>query len=115
ERITSPVTPPEIQKKIIEGLQPAAYDRVRVPALGIFNAMSPRYRLPYYRELPAAERSKFDQVIPRLAEWNARAIRQFKDGIEKARVIELPDANHYVFIVDEALVVKEMRKFLLSE
>jgi hypothetical protein len=30
-------------------------------------------------------------------------------------VIELPDANHYLYIVDEALVVREMRKFLAAE
>jgi hypothetical protein len=32
-----------------------------------------------------------------------------------SRVIELHDTNHYVFIVDEALVVRETRKFLLDE
>jgi aryl-alcohol dehydrogenase-like predicted oxidoreductase len=31
------------------------------------------------------------------------------------RVIELHDTNHYVFIVDEALVVREMRTFLLEK
>jgi hypothetical protein len=36
-------------------------------------------------------------------------------GVKNARVIELHDTNHYVFIVDEALVVREMRKFLLDE
>ena len=30
-------------------------------------------------------------------------------------MVELPDANHYVFIVEEALVVQEMRKFLLEK
>jgi hypothetical protein len=32
-----------------------------------------------------------------------------------AQVIELHDTNHYVFIVDEALVVRETRKFLIDE
>ena len=36
-------------------------------------------------------------------------------GVKNSRVIELHDTNHYVFIVDEALVVREMRKFLLDE
>ncbi len=34
---------------------------------------------------------------------------------ESPQVIELHDTNHYVFIGDEALVVREMRKFLLDE
>jgi hypothetical protein len=32
-----------------------------------------------------------------------------------AQVIEPHDTNHYVFIVDEALVVRETRTFLLEE
>jgi len=31
-----------------------------------------------------------------------------------SRVIELHDTNHHVFIVDEVLVVREMRKFFLD-
>lgn len=114
-RITSAVSPPEIRKKILDGLQPAAYDKIRAPALGIFNAMSPRYRLPYYRELDPAAQQTFDRRIAPLVEWSAAAIVKFKSEIVGARVIELPDANHYVFIVNEGPVVREMRKFLLSE
>jgi hypothetical protein len=35
--------------------------------------------------------------------------------VENARVIELHNTCHYVFMVDEALVVRETRKFLLEE
>jgi pimeloyl-ACP methyl ester carboxylesterase len=114
-RVIGPVTPPEVPKKILEGVQPAAYDRIQAPALGIFNAMTPRYRLPYYPDLPAAEQAKFDQSIALLAPWNAAAIQRFKTGVKGARVVELPDANHYVFIVNEELVVHEMRRFLAGE
>jgi hypothetical protein len=42
--------------------------------------------------------------------------RQTKgSGVKNSRVIELHDTKHYVFIVDEALVVRETRKFLLEE
>ena len=43
------------------------------------------------------------------------AIQRFRSGVKNSRVIELHDTNHYVFIVDEALVVRETRKFLLDE
>ena len=43
------------------------------------------------------------------------AIQRFRSGVKNSRVIELRDTKHYVFIVDEALVVREMRKFLLGE
>jgi hypothetical protein len=31
-----------------------------------------------------------------------------------SRVLEIPNTNHYVYIVEEALVVREMRTFLLG-
>jgi pimeloyl-ACP methyl ester carboxylesterase len=114
-RIVGPVTPPEISKKIIEGLEPAAYDRIQAPALGIFNAMTPRYRLPYYGALDAATQARFEQAIGPLAAWNALAIRRFRTGVKGARVVQVQDANHYVYIVEERLVVGEIRRFLIRE
>jgi len=35
--------------------------------------------------------------------------------VKNSRVFELHNTCHYVFIVDEALVVREMRKFLLTD
>jgi len=43
------------------------------------------------------------------------AIQRFRSGVKNSRVIELHDTNHYLFMVDEALVVRETRKFLLEE
>ncbi|OQK15465.1 hypothetical protein AU255_14645 [Methyloprofundus sedimenti] len=114
-RVVAAITPPEISRKIIAGLQEAQYDRIQAPALGIFNAITPDYRLPYYWYLDRATQEKFDRDIKPLAEWIAGAIQRFRTGVQNSRVIKLHDTNHYVFIVDEALVVREMRKFLLEK
>jgi pimeloyl-ACP methyl ester carboxylesterase len=114
-RVIGAITPPEISSKIYEGLQPAEYDRIQAPALGIFNKITPQYRLPYYWYLDAARQGEFNRSIDSLAKWVEGAIQRFRSGVKNSRVIELHDTNHYVFIVDEALVVQEMRKFLLDE
>ena len=114
-RVVGAITPPEISSKIYEGLQPADYDRMQAPALGIFNKITPQYRLPYYWYLDSASREEFNRNIKSLANWIEGAIQRFRSGVKNSRVIELHDTNHYVFIVDEALVVREMRKFLLEE
>ena len=114
-RVIGAVTPPEISRKIYEGLQPAEYDRIRAPALGIFNKITPEYRLPYYWSLDSARQEEFNRNIASLAKWIEGAIQHFRSGVKNSRVIELHNTNHYVFIVDEALVVREMRKFLLEE
>jgi pimeloyl-ACP methyl ester carboxylesterase len=114
-RVIGAVTPPEIFRKIYAGLQPAEYDRIQAPALGIFNLITPQYRLPYYWYLDPATQEKFDGSIELLAKWIEGAIQRFRSGVKNSRVIELHDTNHYVFIVDEASVVRETRKFLLDE
>jgi len=58
---------------------------------------------------------EFNRNIKSLANWIEGAIQRFRSGVKNSRVVELHDTNHYVFIVDEALVVREMRKFLLEE
>ena len=114
-RVVGAITPPEISSKIYAGLQPAEYDRIQAPALGIFNKITPQYRMPYYWYLDPAKQEEFNRSIKSLAKWIEGAIQRFRSGVKNSRVIELHDTNHYVFIVDEALVVREMRKFLLEE
>jgi len=65
--------------------------------------------------LPRTIQKEFTHNINSLAKWIEGAIERFRSGVKNSRVIELHDTNHYVLIVDEALVVREMRKFLLEE
>src|SRR5207253_11125355 len=58
---------------------------------------------------------EFNRNINSLAKWIEGAIQRFRSGVKNSRVIELHNTCHYVFIVDEALVVRETRKFLLDE
>jgi len=60
-------------------------------------------------------REEFNPNIDSLAKWIEGVIQRFRSGVKNSRVIELHDTNHHVFIVDEALVVRETRKFLLDE
>lgn len=114
-RVVGAITPPEISGKIIAGLQPAEYARIQAPALGIFNQITPQYRMPYYWDLVPAKQEEFDRSITSLAKWVDGAIERFRSGVKNSRVVLLHNTNHYVFIVDEALVVREMRKFLLEK
>jgi pimeloyl-ACP methyl ester carboxylesterase len=114
-RVLGAITPPDISSKMLAGLQPAEYDRIQAPALGIFNKITPQFRMPYYWYLDPARQEEFDRSIKSLSKWVEGAILRFRSGVRNARVIELHDTNHYVFIVDEALVVREMRRFLLED
>jgi hypothetical protein len=65
--------------------------------------------------LPRTIQNEFNRNIEALAKWMGGAIQRFRSGVKNLRVIELHNTCHYVFIVDEALIVREMRKFSLDE
>jgi non-heme chloroperoxidase len=114
-RVVGALTPPEVSQKIVQGIRPADYGRIQAPVLGIFNAIKPSERLPYYWSLDPAAQQEFARRIEPLASWMTGAIRRFRGEVEGARVVELEDTSHYLFLVEEAVVVREMRRFLLGE
>ena len=71
--------------------------------------------LPYYWYMDTPRQEEFNRNINSLAKWIEGAIQRFRAGVKNSRVIELHNTWHYMFIVDEALVVRETRKFLLDE
>jgi hypothetical protein len=50
-----------------------------------------------------------------LAKRTTGAIERFRTEVRGSRVVEIPNTNHYVYVVDEALVVREMRNFLMGK
>lgn len=74
----------------------------------------PQFRTAYYWSLDPAKQAAFDRSVAALSKWVDSAIQRFRSQVKDSRVVELHDTNHYVYVVDEALVVREMRKFLLQ-
>jgi pimeloyl-ACP methyl ester carboxylesterase len=114
-RILGAVTPPEISGNLQKGVKPAEYDRIQAPVLGIFNQLTPQYRMPYYSNLDAAMQEESNRSIESLSKWVEGAIQRFRSGVKNSRVIVLRDSNHYFYVTEEALVVREMRKFLTAD
>jgi non-heme chloroperoxidase len=100
-------TPPRVYEAIMAGKQ--KYTNIPVPALAIF-------ALPHDNG-PLIEQSGDPAVKALLVRANGLLevqISAFESGMPTARVIRLPHANHYVFLSNEADVLREMRAFLAS-
>ena len=82
------------------GLQ--EYTDIKVPALAIY--VLP----PESPDNDPAARALRDRVV---ADTMAQA-SAFEAGVPSARVVRLPNAEHYVFLSNEADVLREMRAFL---
>jgi pimeloyl-ACP methyl ester carboxylesterase len=111
-----PSSVPEMIQKEAEASDPD-YTKVTAPALS-FNVI---YRSSPFLSpvMDASTRSKIE------ARWNAydrfivpRQMEHFRRDMRKGKVIELHDTSHGRFIFDpvqQRIVVREMRRFLLNE
>lgn len=84
---------------------------IKAPRLGIFAPYTLTARQTWYWYLSAAEKAEFDDAWPAIAVWFRQTIGKFTDG-NSANTYTLPGAPHYVYISNEAEVVRWMRKFL---
>jgi KaiC/GvpD/RAD55 family RecA-like ATPase len=71
--------------------------------------------MPYDSNLDAAKQEESNRSIESLSKWVEGAIERFRSGVKNSRVIVLRDSNHYFYVTEEALVVREMRKFLTAD
>jgi pimeloyl-ACP methyl ester carboxylesterase len=94
--------------------QKAEYERIKAPVLAIYDVVTPASRMPYYWDLSQAQREQYDRFSAQHLVWLKDARQRFRTGVKHARVIELEKSHHYIFIRDEAAVVREMRKFLVE-
>ena len=113
-RIVGSVTPDEIPAKIRAEAgkpPPTNWRKIRAPRLGIFAPFTREGRQAYYWYLSPAKQAEFDAAWGPWVAWERKAIGRFAEG-NTANTFQLPDAPHYVYINNEAEVVRWMRDFL---
>jgi non-heme chloroperoxidase len=121
--VTGTSTPDSIQAKLSAGVNipanpPKNWADIKVPRLGIFAPPTVESKLPWYWYLSPADQTVFDERFPRLLQWFSDVIDKFEEkhpGNPTPKVYLLPGAPHYVYINNEAEVVRQMRNFLVSE
>ena len=105
-----------VRKAIAEGSKKRDYSKIKVPILA-FIPTQPNQSTgwsEYYRFQPMNDEERValakiyatDRACTKLLE------QTLKDEAPKARIIELHNADHYVFFSNEADVLREMRQFL---
>ncbi len=114
------VTPPSINEKLLADVKrqrPVNWQKIAAPRLGIFASFTLEDRQPWYWYLSDDEQALFDRAWPPIVEWHEDTIERFRGHAadHPAPVVrELPGAPHYIYISNEAFVVREMREFLLG-
>jgi pimeloyl-ACP methyl ester carboxylesterase len=109
-------TPDWVFDKLQQGVTGAEnprvdWARIAAPRLGIFAQYTAEERQAWYWYLSAAEQAEFDRAWPSILAWHKDTIDKFANG-NPTPTVRLYGVPHYVYINNEAEVVREMRRFL---
>ena len=99
-------------RAIGEGTKKRDYANIRVPVLSIFATF--RVGDPARTDLPKdpKERAVVEEFENATMTYIRRYEKSLLGAVPTARIVELPAANHYVFLSNEADVLREIRAFL---
>ncbi len=96
-------THPGIPQAILAGEE--RYTQIRVPVLAIY--AHPHKFPPFVENAPAGQAAAKELDASALAQQKA-----FEKGLPSARVDVIPHANHYLFISNQAEVLRDMHAFI---
>jgi non-heme chloroperoxidase len=82
------------------------FTQIRTPALFLVSTQHPG------RWADSSADPKVREQVAGLQAVLARQAKAIKDELPSARVVQLPNANHHVFLSNEADVLREMRAFI---
>lgn len=113
-RVVASTTPDWVPAKIaasVDASKPTDWASIDAPRLGIFALFTREARQPWYWYLSPAKKAEFDAAWRPIVDWHRDTIDKFKAG-NSANTFLLPGAPHYVYINNEAEVVRWIRGFL---
>jgi pimeloyl-ACP methyl ester carboxylesterase len=104
-----------VAQAIMQGANtpPMDYTKLQAPALSFYAI----YGVPRWLQPDAGEemRKKVEtHLVESRLPFQRTNIERFRKEVKNGRVVELKDSDHYVFVVSQDEVVREMRKFLLD-
>ncbi len=104
--------PTAVDVAVMQGVRKPDYAAIHVPALSIYASQPASSRdLPGYSEDHAVA---FDELHEAISDFQDKSVNAFRDGIVNHRVVEISDADHYVFFSNEDDVLREVRQFVSS-
>ncbi len=101
-------TPLKVPPAIMAGFKKIT--DIRGPVLAIFAI--PKAEAPWLKDADPPVRTMVRTFMEKIDALTEKQVKAFEDGVPGAKVVRLANANHYIFLSNEADVLREMRAFL---
>jgi non-heme chloroperoxidase len=104
---------PQVREAMFKGLEQPDFARIKVPVLAFFaGPISLEDEIHKYPPQNEDERAALEQQYRFDMAVRDRHIQDLKKGVPSANIVELSNANYYIFLSNEADVLRELRAFV---
>lgn len=101
-------------KRLDRGNEAIDLTRIRTPVLALYAVPgSAEVMFPYWQTLDPTSRARCEKMFLALERVHSRLRSDFRDQVERARVVIVPGARHYIFLTHPGEVTHAMLDFLL--
>jgi non-heme chloroperoxidase len=103
---------PDVSAKVLKGVERPAYEKLRAPALAFYARDDMRNIYPNSASFGKENSRRASDAIARFRPWQEASMAQFRREVPHGRVEMLTQGSHYVFLTNEAEIVRMTRAFL---
>src|SRR5580692_9458024 len=105
-----PRSPVHVSPDILAGFK--KYTDIPAPVLAIYAV--PKAQAPWLKDADPNVRSAYQEFMDKTDALTEKQVKEFENGVPGAKVVRIANANHYVFLSNEADVLREMNAFLAT-
>ena len=100
-------------EKLDKGSEPVDLRLIRAQVLSLYALPgSAEVMYPYWHELDPTSRARGQKAFEALERLHTRLREDFRDRVERARIVVIPGARHYIFLTHPGEVTHQMLGFL---
>ena len=103
----------QVREAMFKGLEKPDFTRIKVPVLAFFAApISLEDEILKYQPRNEDQRSAVEQQYRFEMAVRDRHVQDLKKGVPSARIVELSNANFYIFLSNEGDLLRELQSFI---
>ncbi len=114
--INSGGSPDSLGDTLQKGAAPSQFWRIRQPVLALWAApKSYKEQYPYWIALDSSDRARLEESFALTQAVRSDQLRLFRQGVPRAKVVEVPGGRHFLFLSHPKQVAAAMWPFLSEE
>lgn len=114
-RYIGDIVPDSVAYRVLASVPRKPYRRITCPALAIYAVSDSAHDMfPLWETLDSAGRDGALRAFTAAVRWREESIDQFRREMAGGRIVEIRNAQHYLFLSHPDVTIRTMRQFVDS-